>query len=94
MKPTTTTEEVPKTTELPLVCQMSFDSIAFIRGELFAFKDDRFWRVREPGNPLTPPDGYPSASFFKDLPSGVQAAYERYFDQKILFFKGKLEKPH
>lgn len=88
MRPTTTTEEA-KTTELPLICQMSFDSIAFIRGEIFAFKDDRFWRVREPGNPLSPPDGYLSATFFKDLPPGVQAAYERYFDQKILFFKGK-----
>lgn len=87
IKPTTAV--MKPATELPRVCKMSFDSVAYIRGEIFAFKEDRFWRVRNPGEPLSPPEGYLTASFFKDLPSGIQAAYERHYDHMILFFKGK-----
>ncbi|XP_071848693.1 neutrophil collagenase-like [Apostichopus japonicus] len=86
VKPVT---QAMQTTELPLVCQMSFDCVAYIRGEIFAFKEDRFWRVREPGKSLTPAEGYKTNEFFKGLPSGIQAAYERYYDQRILFFKGR-----
>ena len=84
VKPTTT---VARSTPVSPVCSLTFDCVAYIRGEIFAFKDDRFWRVRNLGEPLTPPEGQLSTSFFQDLPSGIQAAYERAYDQRIVSSK-------
>jgi len=66
-------------------CVSDFDAIGSIRGEIFFFKDDVFWRMREKGQPLI---GYPhpNEGFWYDLPSGLSAAYERY-DHRIIFLK-------
>ncbi|XP_077995389.1 matrix metalloproteinase-14-like [Glandiceps talaboti] len=66
-------------------CSSGFDAIGSIRGEIFFFKENVFWRLREKGRALT---GYPhpNENFWYDLPSGVNAVYERY-DHRIVFLK-------
>ena len=48
-----------------------------------------FWRMHTKGQPL---EGYPidTSRFWDQLPSKVDAAYER-IDSKIIFFKGALD---
>ncbi|XP_033108498.1 matrix metalloproteinase-24-like [Anneissia japonica] len=87
--PPTTTKQI---TQKPVVnvdtCNKGYDAIGFIRSELFLFKKDKFWRMDMQAYPY---EGYPlpSDSFFFHLPSDIDAVYERDYDGKIVFFKGK-----
>ncbi|XP_002738586.1 matrix metalloproteinase-14-like [Saccoglossus kowalevskii] len=86
--------EMPEITNMPgkpIVptygpCETGYDAISSIRGELFIFKDDQFWRLREFGKVLS---GYPvkNSLFWYDMPNNIDATYERY-DNIIMFFKG------
>ncbi|XP_013883034.1 stromelysin-3 isoform X2 [Austrofundulus limnaeus] len=60
--------------ELPDACRTSFDAVSLIRGELFFFKDQYVWRVRE-GRLQA---GYPALSsrHWRGFPDYIDAAYE------------------
>ncbi|XP_005670966.1 stromelysin-3 isoform X2 [Sus scrofa] len=70
---------------LPDACQVSFDAVATIRGELFFFKAGFVWRLRR--GHLQP--GYPALAsrHWQGLPSPVDAAFEDA-QGHIWFFQG------
>ncbi|CAH1405383.1 unnamed protein product [Nezara viridula] len=77
---------VPKT---PDGCKGAFDTVAFIRGELFITKNKMLWRLSEPGKIQ---EGYP-VEFWRmfALPKNVKridAMYEREKDSAIVIFSG------
>ncbi|XP_038065795.1 matrix metalloproteinase-9-like [Patiria miniata] len=73
----------------PVFCTVSFSSVVLIRGQIYAFSDDKLWRFDTDGNLLSEPEGELSRTYFPKLPRSVSAGYERWFDGKIYFFKGR-----
>lgn len=71
-------------------CQGGFDAVANIRGELFFFRGDQFWRIKQDGSLLSLNPAQ-ITNFWMGLPSGsykVDAVYERKTDNRIVFFIG------
>lgn len=70
----------------PDACEVSFDAVATIRGELFFFKAGFVWRLR--GGKLQP--GYPALAsrHWQGLPNPVDAAFEDA-QGHIWFFQGE-----
>lgn len=77
---------LPQPDTLPDACQVSFDAVATIRGELFFFKAGFVWRLRR--GHLQP--GYPALAsrHWQGLPSPVDAAFEDA-QGHIWFFQGE-----
>ncbi|KAI7688119.1 hypothetical protein SSS_04301 [Sarcoptes scabiei] len=74
-----------------ILCATDIDAIASIRDEIFAFKNDSFWWIK---NDLTliRKEAIPIAQYFIGFPSNIEridAVYERKSDQMIMIFVGK-----
>ncbi|KAM6902447.1 stromelysin-3-like [Xenentodon cancila] len=87
--PRRTSPEITETndlsTELPDACRTNFDAVSMIRGELFFFKSQYVWRIRD-GKLQA---GYPALSsrHWRGFPDYIDAAYEDK-SGNIWFFKG------
>lgn len=71
-------------------CQGGFDAVANIRGEVFFFKGENFWRTKRDGT-LVSNDPTQIKNFWIGLPPGtnkIDAVYERRSDSRIVFFIG------
>nr|XP_008119204.1 PREDICTED: matrix metalloproteinase-25 [Anolis carolinensis] len=71
-------------------CNVHFDAIANIRGEVFFFKKKHFWRM-QPTQQLVSLEPAQILRFWNGLPQdfqGIDAVYERANDSQIVFFIG------
>ncbi|XP_070845955.1 matrix metalloproteinase-25 isoform X2 [Chaetodon trifascialis] len=71
-------------------CQGGFDAVANIRGEVFFFKGEHFWRTKRDGS-LVSLNPAQIRNFWIGLPPGtnkIDAVYERKSDSRIIFFIG------
>ncbi|KAK5850778.1 hypothetical protein PBY51_001625 [Eleginops maclovinus] len=71
-------------------CEGGFDAVADIRGEVFFFKGNHFWRTKRDGS-LESRNPALITNFWMGLPAGtnkVDAVYERKSDNGIIFFIG------
>lgn len=77
---------LPQPEAPPDACEVSFDAVSTIRGELFFFKAGFVWRLR--GGHLQP--GYPALAsrHWQGLPSPIDAAFEDA-QGHIWFFQGE-----
>ncbi|XP_022095541.1 72 kDa type IV collagenase-like [Acanthaster planci] len=73
----------------PAYCITFFSSLVLIRGQIYAFSHDKLWRFDTNGNLLSEQEGELSRTYFPKLPRSVAAGYERWYDGKIYFFKGR-----
>ncbi|KAM3600255.1 uncharacterized protein V6R79_020125 [Siganus canaliculatus] len=87
--PLRTQPEIAETNEIdigmPDACRTSFDAVSMIRGELFFFKSQYVWRIRD--RQLEP--GYPALAsrHWRGIPDHIDAAYEDK-SGNIWFFRG------
>ncbi|XP_071479264.1 collagenase 3-like [Diadema antillarum] len=79
---------VPPTKSPDSRCRNDYDAISLIRGELFAFQGAKYWRLRFPQQLISRSTGELTELFWRAFPNDIDAAYERFYDQKIFFFKG------
>lgn len=88
--PTTPKPRTPPRIKAPNPCTTDVDAVANIRGEIFGFKGQYFWRLsKDRGLMSEVPTNF--SRFWVGLPShvdSVDAVYERYEDKAIVFFKG------
>ena len=73
----------------PDKCNTNFDAVAVLRGEMWVFKENFFWRINKDGGSREDP--MELRSFWYGLPSDVDhidAVYEKS-DHDIVFFVGK-----
>ena len=90
---TSTTRKPPRRVHIdatsPDKCNTNFDAVAVLRGEMWVFKNNYFWRINKDGGSREDP--MELRSFWYGLPSHVNhvdAVYERS-DHDIVFFVGK-----
>ncbi|KAF3704473.1 Matrix metalloproteinase-17 [Channa argus] len=86
--PTKTTQHSEPS--FPERCQGGFDAVANIRGEVFFFKGEHFWRVNQKRS-LWSLNPTLIKNFWIGLPPGtnkIDAVYERKSDSRIIFFIG------
>ncbi|XP_072033478.1 stromelysin-1-like [Amphiura filiformis] len=69
-------------------CKFTFDAVASYRGEIFAFKDNRYWRITRDSGLISPLNGDDATYFFESFPNNIDAAYEQYLSSKLFVFKG------
>lgn len=74
---------------LPAYCNTTFNAVAVIYQKLYIFTSTLLWQFTLDGDILTNPDGEDQRNHFKRLPRRTQAVYERWYDGKIIFLKGK-----
>ncbi|XP_071789516.1 matrix metalloproteinase-19-like [Asterias amurensis] len=82
-RPATTVKRQNKDT-----CNKAFQAVAYVRGEIFGFRGARYWRIPRVGQLVSPQEGDRVKYFWQGLPTRIDAGYERWHDQKSLFFKG------
>lgn len=88
---TTTTTTGPKVVDKNDPCDTNIDAIASIRGNIFIFKNNVFWWLRD-NLELMRNEPVPVSQYFIGFPANitkVDAVYERRSDNMIMFFAGK-----
>ena len=86
---TTSHPEHEHDADSPNKCDTNFDAVAVLRGEMWVFKDNYFWRINKDGGSRDDP--MELRSFWYGLPQSVDhvdAVYERH-DHDIVFFVGR-----
>ncbi|XP_071797351.1 collagenase 3-like [Asterias amurensis] len=82
---------LPPTTSQPppAYCVAPISTVINIRDQLYTFSNDKLWRFDLEGNLLSDAEGELSRTYFPKLPRHPSAGYERHYDRKIHFFKGR-----
>ncbi len=85
--PPTTPPPAPQ--QAPAYCVAPISTVIKIREQLYTFSNDKLWRFDMEGNLLSDSEGELSRTYFPRLPRHPSAGYERHYDRKIHFFKGR-----